>query len=178
MNRELNKISKYLSYLLRHEPQAIQLELDKNGWASIEELIEKTITFELDSNLVQIVVETSDKKRFSISDDGLFIRANQGHSIAVDLDLEALKPPEILTHGTAERFMEAIQTTGLSKMERHHVHLTESVAVAKNVGARYGKPVILNIAAQNMYEDGFEFFKSANNVWLVDSVPTKYITKM
>ena len=178
MSKELNKISKYFSYLLRHKPDSIGLALDENGLASIEELIEKTTDFKLDRNLVDIVVETNDKQRFSISNDGLYIRANQGHSIDIELDLPELVPPNILIHGTADRFIEAIRKTGLSKMERHHVHLTESQAVAQNVGSRYGKPVILSIAAKEMYVDGFVFFKSANNVWLVDNVPVKYISEM
>jgi putative RNA 2'-phosphotransferase len=178
VSKELNKISKYFSFLLRHEPQAIGLQLDENGWASIEELIEKTTDFKLDRNMIEVVVETNDKQRFSISKDGLFIRANQGHSIEIDLDLIAQEPPSVLMHGTAERFMVNILDKGLSKMERHHVHLTESSAVAQSVGSRYGKPIILSIAAKEMYEDGFKFYKSANNVWLVDSVPVKYIKIM
>ncbi|WP_444935229.1 RNA 2'-phosphotransferase [Microbulbifer sp. JMSA004] len=178
MSKELNKISKYLSFLLRHEPQAIGLEIDENGWASIQELIDKTTDFELSRNIIEVVVETNDKQRFNISNDGLSIRANQGHSIKIDLNLQLQEPPKELLHGTAARFIEAILKTGLNKRERHHVHLTESQAVAQNVGSRYGKPVILSIASKKMHENGYKFYKSSNNVWLVDCVPVKYIKMM
>ena len=178
MSKELNNISKYFSYLLRHDPESVGLSLDENGWASIDELIEKTVDFKLNRDLIEIVVGTNDKKRFSISYDGLQIRANQGHSIDVDLELTPIQPPQFLVHGTAERFVEAIRVQGLNKMQRHHVHLSESKAVAENVGSRYGKFVLLNISAKEMFDDGFKFYKSANNVWLVDSVSPKYINEM
>lgn len=178
MSKELNKISKYFSYLLRHKPESIGLSLDENGWANIDELIQKTDDFELNKDIIDIVVETNDKKRFSISDDRVYIRANQGHSIVVDLELMPIQPPQYLVHGTAERFIEIIREQGLNKMQRHHVHLSESPAVAKNVGSRYGKPILLNIATKEMFDDGFIFYKSANNVWLVDLVPPKYIKEM
>lgn len=175
MSKELNKISKYFSYLLRHKPESIDLSLDENGWASIDELIQKTDDFELNKDIIDIVVETNDRKRFSISKDRLHIRANQGHSIVVDLELIPIRPPQHLVHGTAKRFIEIIREQGLNKMQRHHVHLSESQAVAKNVGSRYGKPILLSIATKEMFDDGFIFYKSANNVWLVDGVPPKYI---
>ncbi len=178
MSKELNNISKYFSYLLRHEPESVGLSLDENGWASIDELIEKTVDFKLNRDFIEIVVGTNDKKRFSISYDGLQIRANQGHSIDVDLELTPIQPPQFLVHGTAERFVEAIRVQGLNKMQRHHVHLSESKAVAENVGSRYGKSVLLNISAKEMFDDGFKFYKSENNVWLVDSVSPKYINEM
>jgi putative RNA 2'-phosphotransferase len=178
MSKELNKISKYFSYLLRHDPESIGLSLDENGWADIDELVQKTVDFDLNRNLIDIVVETNDKKRFSISDDGVHIRANQGHSIGVDLDLKSIQPPQLLVHGTAEKFIELIRNQGLNKMQRHHVHLSESPAVAKNVGSRYGKPILLSISAKEMFDDGFKFFKSVNNVWLVDNVPQKYINEI
>lgn len=175
MNNETNRISKYFSYLLRHNPQEIGLQLDENGWASITDLINKTTDFELDFEIIRIVVETNDKQRFSISDDGMRIRANQGHSIDVDLALEASEPPQYLWHGTAERFLPLILEQGLDKRSRHHVHLTESEVVASNVGSRYGKLVLLVIDAKRMAEDGYNFYRSANNVWLVESVPVAYI---
>lgn len=178
MNKELKKVSKYFSYLLRHEPESIGLSLNENGWASIDELIHKTIDFKLNRDLIEIVVETNDKKRFSISDDGLYIRANQGHSIDIELELKPIQPPEYLIHGTAERFVETIKKQGLKKMQRHHVHLSQSQVVARAVGARYGRPVLLTISAQDMFNDGFQFYKSENNVWLVDSVPEKYINEI
>ncbi len=176
MDRKLIKISKYLSYLLRHKPWAIGLDLDDNGWADVDELIEKTTDFKLTKELINIVVETNDKQRFSLSEDGCRIKANQGHSIDIDLGLEPVEPPELLFHGTAERFMERIEKQGLGKQKRHHVHLSESVAVAKAVGGRYGKPVLLKIDTRKMVEDGFVFYKTANNVWLVDHVPPEYMS--
>ena len=175
MQQNLVKISKYLSYLLRHKPEAIALELDSEGWAAISELITKTKQFKLTREIIELVVETDDKQRFRISDDGKKIRANQGHSIEVDLGLSPISPPDFLWHGTAQRFLESIMEIGLVKKNRHHVHLTESVAVAKAVGSRYGKPVILKIAAQEMHQNGYEFFKTVNNVWLVDKALPEFI---
>jgi len=177
MEINLNKLSKYFSYLLRHKPEAVGLYLDENGWASIEELIKKSTDFQLTRELVDIVVETNDKQRFSISDDGKRIKANQGHSIEIELDLKPIEPPGLLLHGTTVRFMESIKLKGLCKMDRHHVHLTESKAVAKSVGSRYGKPIILNIAALKMYDDGHSFYKTRNNIWLVEHVPFEYIVE-
>ncbi|WNZ54421.1 RNA 2'-phosphotransferase [Microbulbifer sp. MKSA007] len=174
-SRELSRISKYFSYLLRHKPEAIGLFMDENGWVAVDELIQKTVDFELNRDLVSVVVETNDKQRFSISDDGLSIRANQGHSVDINLHLSPLEPPGALLHGTAERFVEDILAQGLKKMQRHHVHLSESEAVARSVGARYGKPVLLRVEAKSMHRDGFDFYRSANNVWLVDHVPVKYM---
>ncbi len=175
MNKDLTHISKYLSFLLRHKPESIGLKLDESGWASINELIEKSTDHKLTNDLIEIVVETNDKQRFSISTNGEMIRANQGHSISIELDLEPIEPPEFLIHGTADRFLEAILSEGLKKMNRHHVHLSESEAVAKSVGGRYGKPILLKVLTSKMYTDGFKFYRSANNVWLVEHVPPKYI---
>lgn len=177
MEKEIVKISKYLSFILRHKPDEIGLALDANGWGSIDELISRTKKFPLTRELIDIVVETNDKQRFSISDDGSRIRANQGHSITIDLDLPSIEPPVVLLHGTAERFWPGIEAQGLIRKNRHHVHLTESVAVAKSVGGRYGKPLILQIDSSSMQQDGFQFYKTANNVWLVESVPPQYLTK-
>ncbi|MEH6575689.1 MAG: RNA 2'-phosphotransferase, partial [Amphritea sp.] len=177
MDKQLTRVSKYLSYLLRHNPDAIGIRLDEKGWASIEELIEKKQGFSLSRELIEVVVETNDKQRFAISPDGARIRANQGHSLNVDLDLCSTEPPETLIHGTAERFWSSIERKGLLKGDRHHVHLTESLEVAMAVGGRYGKPVILKVAAQRMHDDGYKFYKSANNVWLVEHVPVSYIRK-
>jgi putative RNA 2'-phosphotransferase len=148
------------------------------GWADINEIIGKTKKFKLTKELINTVVETNDKKRFLISDDGSKIKANQGHSIKVNLELEAVKPPDVLLHGTAERFLESIFTQGLTKQRRHHVHLSETQKTAISVGARYGKPVLFKVDSKLMHEDGYEFFKTVNNVWLVDCVPVKYLDKV
>ena len=172
----LVNLSKHLSFLLRHRPEAIGLTLDAQGWAAVDELLSKVTAYPLTRELLDVVVETNDKQRFSFSADGRFIRANQGHSIPdIDLALEPIVPPEILLHGTAVRFLASITTSGLNKMKRHHVHLTASRAVAQSVGSRYGQPVILEIAARQMHQDGYLFYKTTNNVWLVEHVPFRYI---
>ena len=175
---DTKKISRYLSFILRHQPDSIGLKLSDEGWADIKELIGKTRKFKLNRQILESVVETNDKKRFLISDDGLRIKANQGHSITVKLELEPTTPPDVLLHGTAQRFTESIFKQGLTKQRRHHVHLSETKETAMSVGARYGKPVLLQIDAVRMSENGFEFFKTENDVWLVDSVPAEYLIKI
>ena len=174
---DIKKISKYLSFILRHQPDSIGLELSDEGWADINELIEKTKKFQLTEELINTVVETNDKKRFLLSDDGLRIKANQGHSVKVKLELEPMTPPDVLLHGTAERFLESILREGLTKQQRHHVHLSETQKTALSVGARYGKPVLLKVDSKLMHEEGFKFFKTDNDVWLVVHVPVKYFVK-
>lgn len=178
MEQQLKHISKLLSLVLRHKPEAIGLQLDENGWANVQELIQKINESgtAVDLATITLVVDTNDKKRFAFNEDKTHIRASQGHSIEVELDLKPLLPPDILYHGTTERFLESILETGLTKQQRQHVHLSEQVSTAKAVGARHGKPVILNIHAKAMAAAGFLFYLSDNGVWLVDSVPVKYIT--
>ena len=175
---DIKKISKYLSFILRHQPDSISLELSDEGWANIEELITRTKKFKLTKESIQTVVDTNNKKRFLISDDGQRIKANQGHSIKVSLELEPVTPPDFLLHGTAERFIESIFKQGLTKQQRHHVHLSETKETAMSVGSRYGKPVLLKVNGKQMHEDGFEFFKTENDVWLVGCVPAKYLIKI
>lgn len=174
MSKQLKKVSKYLSFLLRHQPESIGLVLDEQGWASVEDLLNLT---DIDRPLLEEVVFTNDKQRFAFSSDGLKIRANQGHSLeGVELELAALEPPDRLYHGTVERFLESILEQGLRKMDRHHVHLSATIDTAKNVGSRRGKPVVLIVDAQLMAAKGRQFFLSANGVWLVDSVPAEYLS--
>lgn len=177
MTRDLIKISKFLSYVLRHKPEDAGLELDTEGWVDVELLITAAISngYELDRELLLRVVTENDKKRFSFSSDLKRIRANQGHSVNVALNLPPSLPPEVLWHGTAQRFLEPILGQGLRKMNRHHVHLTENAVQAKEVGARYGRPVLLRIDARRMAEDGAVFYKTENNVWLVDTVRPEFI---
>lgn len=173
----LTKTSKFLSLVLRHEPEAIGLQLDANGWADIDTLIElanaggKPVT----RALIEQVVRESDKQRFAISDDGLRIRANQGHSIEVDLDLTALEPPAALYHGTATRFAKSIRNLGLVKQSRQHVHLSSDRDTAVKVGGRHGKPLVLTVRAGEMHARGIAFFRSANGVWLTDAVAAEFI---
>jgi putative RNA 2'-phosphotransferase len=170
-------MSKFLSFVLRHEPQSIGLALDEAGWASVDDLLVKATAAgkRLDLGLLQRVVDTSDKQRFAFSGDGQRIRANQGHSIDVSLGLAATVPPRVLYHGTASRFLISILANGLDKRQRHHVHLTEDVAVARSVGRRYGEVVLLEVDAARMSSDGHAFYCSDNRVWLTDVVPPDYL---
>jgi len=181
MNEQKNKkTSKFLSYVLRHHPELIGLNLDENGWAEVDELIIKSkrdsyqeLTFEeLDE-----IVETNDKKRFIFNEDKTRIRANQGHSIDINLALKPQQPPEFLYHGTAQSNIDSILEKGIEKRNRQHVHLSQDKETATKVGMRHGKPVILTIKTMEMFEEGIEFYLSDNNVWLTDFVDTKYISK-
>jgi putative RNA 2'-phosphotransferase len=172
----ITKLSKFLSRILRHQPELIGLVLDPNGWADVEELIllanEKGTP--LDRAIMEQIVATSDKQRFAFNADKSKIRANQGHSIAVDLNLTP-HPPEILFHGTATRFLAAIQQQGLLPGKRQHVHLSRSESIARQVGQRHGQPTVLTIRAGVMATAGFVFFCSDNGVWLTAHVPSAYI---
>jgi len=176
-NLELTTISKFMSLVLRHQPGRIGLVLDAAGWADISELLAHAAAAgrAITRDQLDEVVATSDKRRFALSDDGQRIRANQGHSIDVDLGLVPQPPPLVLFHGTAWRFVDSIRLTGLERRSRHHVHLTANAATGEAVGRRYGKPVILRIAAGQMAARGHVFFRSANDVWLVESVPPEFI---
>lgn len=169
--------SKFLSLLLRHKPEAVGLSLDAEGWAIIEDIVRLTVgkRTPLTKKLIEEITATSDKKRFVISDDGTRIRANQGHSIMVDLNLVPRDPPATLYHGTATRFLESILQQGLNKGNRQYVHLSPDKATALKVGKRYGKPVILSISAQEMQVSGYVFFLSANGVWLTEHVPARFL---
>ncbi|MGG2103402.1 RNA 2'-phosphotransferase [Stenotrophomonas sp. NRRL B-14846] len=169
--------SKFMSLVLRHEPEKIGLQLDAQGWADVDDLLQRMAGHgvALDRHTLQAVVETNDKQRFALSDDGLRIRASQGHSIQVDLGLEALQPPAWLYHGTVARFVGAIREQGLRPGERQHVHLSLDRQTAQQVGARRGAPVILSVNAGRMHADGHVFHRSANGVWLTVHVPPQYI---
>jgi putative RNA 2'-phosphotransferase len=177
MNDRTVRISKFLSLVLRHQPEKIGLSLDQSGWASVEQLIEASRRrgFEFTLEELQNVVASNDKKRFSLSEDGLRIRANQGHSIKIELGYAPTAPPDILYHGTAERFLASIEQHGLVKGKRHHVHLSPDVDTATKVGRRHGKEVVLRIKTGLMHQDGFVFYLSANGVWLTEHVPVQYL---
>lgn len=171
-------ISKFLSFILRHKPEAIGLSLDHEGWAIIIDLILCSTKegYILNDNLIRSIVENSDKKRFSISDDGLRIRAAQGHSTQqVDIKYREKTPPNILYHGTATRFMPSIREQGLLSMSRQYVHLSSDEKTATQVGERHGKPVVLKIKALEMFEEGFKFFQADNGVWQTEVVPYRFI---
>lgn len=169
--------SKFLSLILRHQPEIINIQLTYDGWADIDELIEKSKTKNifLSHELIKEISDKSDKQRFKISDDRKRIRANQGHSIKVDVGLKKQNPPEILFHGTATRFIESIKEHGLVPGSRQFVHLSKDEETAIKVGARHGKAIVLTIESGKMHHNGFEFFLSENNVWLAKKIPREYI---
>jgi len=175
--KQIKGTSKFLSYILRHNPQSIGLELDKEGWADVNELIAKSKTDHsvITMELLDIIVSTNEKKRFAFNEDKSKIRANQGHSIDIELNLQIQGPPELLYHGTVDKFLQAIRTEGLKKMSRQHVHLSGDEDTAIHVGSRRGKPVVLVINAGQMSRDGYSFYLSANGVWLTDHVPAQFI---
>ena len=180
MDRRLITVSKFLSKHLRHAPEDLGLTLQPGGWVPVDDLLAASarIGFPITYDELVECVETSDKKRFSFDETSDLIRANQGHSVEVDLQLEEKTPPDVLFHGTVERFLASIMAEGLNKGKRHHVHLSRDVETARKVGARRGKPIILQVDAAKMYEQGFKFFLSVNGVWLTDSVPANFLTRM
>lgn len=177
MSKKLETTSKFLSFVLRHKPETIGLALNSEGWAKINQLIRLANGHgtKLSRELLLEVVATSDKNRFAISPDGSSIRANQGHSIQVNLNLQPLTPPAILFHGTATRFASSIRVQGLIAGSRQFVHLSINKSTALQVGKRYGKPLLLEIEALAMSRRGHEFFMSANGIWLTRAVPTTYL---
>ncbi len=180
MNRTMETVSKFLSKHLRHSPDALGLVLQPGGWVSVDDLLaaSERAGFPISYDELIECVETNDKKRFSFNDNGDLIRANQGHSVAVELQLELKLPPEVLYHGTVERFLASIMEGGLKKGKRHHVHLSRDTETARKVGARRGKPVILQVDAGKMHGRGFKFFLSVNGVWLTETVPAEFLTRM
>lgn len=177
MSRSIIQTSKFLSLILRHYPGKIGITLDESGWVAIDDLLSACARNEFPLTLEELrrVVETSDKKRFAFSDDGLRIRASQGHSVEVDLNYAPAEPPEELFHGTADRFLASIMVEGLVKRDRHHVHLSPDEATAVSVGGRHGRPVVLRIGSGAMHREGIEFFCSTNGVWLTDHVPVRFL---
>ncbi len=175
----LTDISKYMSLILRHKPEVIGITLDEHGWANVDELIAgiaKDNTF--DMAMLEEIVATDNKQRYSFNEDKTLIRANQGHSIPVDVELEKKEPPEILFHGSAVKFEESIDAQGLVPKSRLYVHLSKDYATAVNVGQRHGKPAVYEVMSGKMALEGYEFFLSANGVWLTKEVPVKYLRKM
>jgi putative RNA 2'-phosphotransferase len=171
------KISKFLSYVLRHNPSAIDLKLDNQGWASIEQLLQQLEHHKrpISHNELLEVVKNNNKQRFKINETGLYIRANQGHSIPIDLGLEPMVPPMLLYHGTAQKNKQSILEFGLQKRNRHQVHLSSQYSTALQVGSRHGKPLIFAVDTQAMQEAGHLFYQSDNGVWLTEHVPSQYL---
>ena len=175
----LKPTSKFISLILRHKPEAIGITLDEHGWADVNALIEgisKTQPF--DRQMLEEIVATDEKGRYSFNEDKTLIRANQGHSIPVDVELEQKEPPEILYHGTGEKYVSSIERQGLIPKSRLYVHLSLDDETAKKVGSRHGKPVIYKVKSGQMNRDGIPFFLSANNIWLVKEVPVTYLERM
>jgi len=170
--KEIKRVSKWLSRHLRHRSPVITP--DREGWALLSNVISASpgrVTLEA----IEIAVAGNDKQRFTI--DGDRIRANQGHSIDVDLKLERLEPPEFLYHGTYHKAVAAITAGGLLKMKRHHVHMSEDTGTAVTVGRRSGSPVLFKVKAREMSRVGYHFFRSANGVWLTERVPPEYLER-
>jgi len=172
------KLSKFLSLVLRHKPETIGIELSEDGWVNTKTLVDKMNVYgkHIDLETLHKIVENNDKKRFGFNEDKSKIRANQGHSLNVDLGYIKKEPPETLYHGTAQTNIDSIFKNGLEKRNRHQVHMSKDIETAIKVGQRHGKPIVLKILAKEMSNDGFDFFESENKVWLTDNVPVKYIT--
>jgi len=175
MDDPYKKESKFLSYVLRHHPDRLGLKLDHAGWVPVIDLLRALREHKepMKRSMLEKIVRANSKKRFEFSEDGTRIRASQGHSIDVDLNYKATRPPDLLYHGTALRFVPDIRKKGLLKMNRHHVHLSADKETAHNVGQRHGKPVVLTVLAALM--EDHEFFLSTNGVWLVSDVPPDFI---
>ena len=173
----LDKLSKFISLVLRHKPDAAGISLDEHGWANVDELIEgiNNTGRKIDMDLLEEIVRTDNKQRYSFNENKTLIRANQGHSILVDVELEEQQPPHYLYHGTAEQFLGPIMAEGLKPMSRIYVHLSKNEEIALEVGKRHGKPVILRINSEEMYHNGIKFYFSQNGVWLTKYVDKKYI---
>jgi putative RNA 2'-phosphotransferase len=179
MKQDLDKLSRFISLVLRHKPGAAGLDLDEHGWADVDELIDginKAQAFT--KEMLEEIVATDDKQRYSFNEDKTLIRANQGHSIPVDVELEEVEPPHVLYHGTASKYEASIDSMGLISKSRLYVHLSLDRKTATNVGKRHGELVMYAVDALKMYEDGYKFYKSANGVWLAKEVPVKYLFKL
>ncbi len=174
---KLDKLSVFISLVLRHQPDVAGIRLDEHGWANVDELIEgiNNTGRAIDMDILEEIVRTDNKQRYSFNQDKTLIRANQGHSIPVDVELEEKQPPQYLYHGTADRFMGSIMADGLKPMSRLYVHLSKDEETAVKVGKRHGKPVVLKIKAEEMWREGIKFYLSQNGVWLTKYVDQKYI---
>ena len=175
---KLDKLSKFLSLILRHKPEAANIELDEHGWANIEDLIigVNQTGRKINLEILEEIVAADQKQRYSFNADKTLLRANQGHSIPVDVELTEQKPPEFLYHGTAERFLGSIMTEGLKPMSRLYIHLSKDIETACKVGKRHGTPAVLQINSKKMHQDGYKFYLSANGVWLTKQISPIYFT--
>lgn len=177
--RDLKNTSKFMSLILRHKHETIGIRLDEHGWANVDELIEgisRNRDFSMD--MLEEIVRTDEKQRYSFNEDKTLIRANQGHSIPVDVELQQKTPPTILYHGTGEKYVSSIDVQGLLPKSRLYVHLSPDAATARKVGSRHGRPVIYTVNSGQMAADGYAFYLSVNGVWLTKQVPVRYLEKL
>ena len=176
----IDKLSVFISLVLRHKPDAAGITLDEHGWANVDELINgiNNTGRKIDMTMLEEIVKTDNKQRYSFNEDKTLIRANQGHSIPVDVELKEQEPPELLYHGTADRFVKSIMTEGLKPMSRLYVHLSKDVETAKKVGKRHGNPVVLKVYSRQMNRDGVEFYLSENGIWLTKKVDAEYLEQI
>lgn len=180
MSDSLIGTSRFISLILRHKPEVIGITLDEHGWADVDDMIagiNQSGKYKIDRDMLDEIVRTDEKQRYSYNEDHTLIRANQGHSIPVDVELEKVEPPEFLYHGTGEKFTASIDKQGLIPKSRLYVHLSPDEETAVKVGRRHGKPVIYLVRAGNMKRDGYAFYRSVNGVWLTKEVPVKYLRK-
>lgn len=177
--KSMTDMSKLIACVLRHKPELLKLTLDEHGWCDAALLVERLNAIQpFTMDMLRSIVANDSKQRYAFSEDGGRIRANQGHSIPVDVELPVADPPAVLYHGTAERFVESILHQGLKPRSRLYVHLSADAATARNVGRRHGQPVIFTVDAARMAADGCTFYRSVNGVWLVDAVSPEYLTLM
>lgn len=174
------KLGKFISLILRHQPSVVGISLDENGWADVSELIAgiNRSGRQIDLSILERIVAQNDKQRYCFNQDHTKIRANQGHSISVDIQLQQKKPPALLYHGTATAFLKSIAKDGIKKQSRQHVHLSKDKRTAVDVGIRHGIPAVLTIDAEKMSQDGYLFYLSQNGIWLCDYIPPNYIIKI
>ena len=180
-DKRMKNTSKFISLILRHRPETIGVSLDEHGWADVQELIDginSTDGHALDMEMLEEIVRTDEKQRYSFNGDHTLIRAKQGHSMSVDVELEEKTPPDILWHGTGEKYVDSIDVQGLIPKSRLYVHLSPDTETARKVGGRHGRPVIYEINCREMTKDGFQFFLSANHIWLTKNVPARYLKKL
>lgn len=173
------KVSRYISLILRHKPETIGISLDEHGWANVDNLVHG-VSFHypgFDKNILEEIVRTDEKQRYSFNENHTLIRANQGHSIQVDLGLDPVEPPIRLCHGTGVKYRKSIDEIGIIPKSRQYVHLSEDILTAIDVGERHGNPLVYIIDSEKMYKDGFKFYKSENGVWLTDKVPVEYLIR-
>ncbi len=178
-DKDMKRMGKFVSMLLRHHPEEAGVILDQQGWADVQDLIDKvTPRYPLNEELLHQLAFGKDKQRYEFSEDGTRVRAVHGHSIKVDLGYEEKEPPEVLYHGTAEKYRESIEEKGLIKKERQYVHLSEYIEQAKEVGRRHGKLVLYEVKTKEMFTDGMKFYRSTSGVWLTNHVPVKYLLEI